>query len=160
MRQKIKIWLLLIASFFCALLLTFLQLPIWSVWVYPQWLGLMVLIWAWIMPQRVNVGVAWFVGVLLDCLYNTPVGTNALALVLATYLLMQARVKMGFGIKVLTVLSLILMWQLIPQFILLLLGKKAAFLPILSRSVIITAIWLVSTLWFNRKQKWYFENSY
>ena len=160
MVQEIKLWLLLIASFFIALLLTFLRLPIWGIWIYPQWLGLMVLVWAWLMPQRVNVGVAWLVGILLDFLYDTPVGTNALALVLATYLLIKVREKIGFGVKFLVVLSLTVGWQLLPQLIQLLLGKPAALWPVLSRSIVSLLVWLIIVLWFNRKQKWYFESSY
>lgn len=160
---EIKSWLLILTSFFVALVLMFLRLPSWSIWICPQWLGIVVLYWAWIMPQRVNVGVAWLVGVLLDFLYHTPVGENALALVLATYLIIKFREKfrlLYFWKKVLVLFSLIAWCQFLPFLMQVYLGEGTDFWPILTQGIVGTFVWLVIAVLFNRRRKLYFESYY
>lgn len=161
--STIKIWLLILASFFVALALTFLRLPGWAEWIYPQWLVVMVLSWVFVMPYRVNVGIAWLVGFLLDILYNTPIGENALALVVAAYVIIMfgEEIKLLiFWKKAAIIFGLIVWCQLLPLLLQAYLGKYFNFWPILSRAIISAAMWLVIVQLFNYKRRSYFESYY
>ena len=160
---KIKAWLLILSSFFVAFMFMFLNLPNWVEWICPQWLVVMVLFWAFTVPYRVNVGVAWVVGFLLDMLYNVPVGENALALVTATYfiILFSKKIKLlSFWKKTAVVFGLFIWCQLLPLLMQAFLGKHFVFWPIFSRAVISTLVWLLVELWFNYKKRLYFESYY
>ena len=80
-------------SFVAGLILMFIQLPPRFEWLQPQWLVLILFCMALTKPLYVNVGIAWFIGIFLDVMYNAPIGENALALVLMTYLLIKFRQK-------------------------------------------------------------------
>lgn len=53
----------------------------------PDWLLLILLYWAMALPNRVNVGVAGFAGLILDLLYGTALGVHSFALAVAVYLM-------------------------------------------------------------------------
>jgi len=78
-------FLLIAFSFIVALLLSILPLPNWLSLVWPQWLVLAVIYWVLALPYRVNLGVAWLLGLLLDGLYGSLLGEHALALTLVAY---------------------------------------------------------------------------
>ena len=158
---ELKIWLTISLSFFVALMLVFLHLPNWAEWVYPQWLVLVVLYWAFIMPQRVNVGIAWLIGFLLDILYNTPVGENASVLVLITYFIIKfgpTSRLLNFWKKAVISFGLIMLCQLLPLLMQVYLGGAFNFWPMLTRAIIGTLIWLLVVVSFNRQRKSYFES--
>ncbi|MEI8054583.1 MAG: rod shape-determining protein MreD [bacterium] len=161
--KEIKIWFLILSSFLVALVLMLVHLPSWSKWIYPEWLIVVVLYWAFAMPYRVNIGTAWLVGFLLDILYNVPVGGNALALVLAVYFIATFSSKINlldFWKKAAVVFGLIVWCQLLPLLLSACLGKHFNFWPILSRSIMSTLVWLVVVLLFNYKRRSYFESYY
>jgi len=156
-------WLLILASFFVVFVLTFLQVPSWCEWVYPQWLVLVVLYWSFVAPQRVNTGVAWLVGVFLDILYNAPIGEYALILVLAVYLLNKFERKinlLSFGKKIVILFGFVVTWQLLPTLIQFFLGKQFYFWSALSQSVIGALVWLTALFLNDSKSRPQFENYY
>ena len=160
---EIKICLLILASFLLALALMLLHLPNWVKWIYPEWLVVMVLYWVFIMPYRVNIGIAWLVGFLLDILYNTPVGENALALVLAAYFIIAFSRKINlldFWKKAAVIFGLVVWCQLLPLLLSACLGKHFNFWPIFSRAIMSALLWLVIVLLFNYKRRSYFESYY
>jgi rod shape-determining protein MreD len=159
-----KDWLRIISSLFLAVVLMFLCVPSGiSEWIYPPWLILVALYWIWFMPQRVSIGIAWLVGVLLDILYNVPVGEYALALVLAAYFIVKFSAKiesLGFWEKNAVVFGLITWCQLLPWLMQVFLGKYFNFWPIFSRAMVGALVWLIIVFWFNRQRKSHFENYY
>jgi len=66
-----------------------MPLPHWlAVW-RPDWLALVLIYWCMAMPDRVGMGMAWMLGLLLDVLTGTILGLHALALVLIAYLVQR-----------------------------------------------------------------------
>lgn len=86
-RQKNIPYGLIFISLFVALLLEVLPMPVWSQWFRPDWVAMVVLYWVLTMPERVNVGVAWIMGLLLDGLNGTLLGEHALALIIIAFLM-------------------------------------------------------------------------
>ncbi|EKE01957.1 MAG: hypothetical protein ACD_21C00015G0004 [uncultured bacterium] len=160
---KTSSWSVIFVSFLVALIFTVLHLPSWIEWVYPEWLVITVLYWAFVMPQRVNVGIAWLVGVFLDMLYNAPIGEHALALVLVIYFVIKFGEKIRllcFWKKAVVVFSLIISCQLLPALMQVYLGGRFCFWSILSRAIASTLIWLIIVLLFDYKRRLYFESYY
>jgi rod shape-determining protein MreD len=160
---QIKNWLLILIGFFTAFVLMFFRLPSWAEWICPQWLVLLLLYFAWAMPYRVNIGVAWIIGILLDLLYNVPVGEHALVLVLATYFVVRFSEKiesLDFWKKFFAIFGLIAGCQLLPGLMQIYLGVHFNFWPILSRSIMSAGVWLIIDLLFSKQRRIYFENYY
>src|SRR4051812_17852214 len=75
----------ILTSFLVAIVLTLLPMPEWTIWMRPAWVLMTLIYWATVMPFRVNVGTAWFIGLCLDVLNGTLLGEHALALTLVVY---------------------------------------------------------------------------
>lgn len=75
----IIIWL----SIFCALILQIMPMPLQLDIFRPNWLLMTAIYWCLALPYRFNVGSAWLCGLLLDVLWGTPLGINAVAFALA-----------------------------------------------------------------------------
>lgn len=76
------IWLSLLG----ALMLTIWPLPDEVAPFRPEWAALALIYWIMAMPHRVNVGIAWFVGLILDVLTGSVLGQHALALAIVAAL--------------------------------------------------------------------------
>lgn len=63
-------------------------MPLADVWLMwrPDWLGLMLIYWCVVAPQRVGVLHGFVLGLLLDLIEGTPLGQNALILSLLAFL--------------------------------------------------------------------------
>ncbi|HVX00087.1 MAG TPA: rod shape-determining protein MreD [Candidatus Babeliaceae bacterium] len=87
---------LIIITFIAALILTLMPMPGWTVWLRPAWVLLIIVYWTMVAPYRVNVGIAWFLGIILDVLNGTLLGEHALALTISTYVVsrMYSRLNM------------------------------------------------------------------
>ena len=77
---------LLIGGFLVALALEVLPLPTWAEPARPAWVISVLLWWCLYAPQRVNVGTAFALGIVLDVLKGTLLGQHALALTLVAAL--------------------------------------------------------------------------
>jgi rod shape-determining protein MreD len=84
-----NLWIAIPISFVIALCLTLLPMPEWTVWLRPAWVMMVLIYWVMMMPQHVNVGTAWTVGIILDVLNGTLLGEHALALVVVTYFVVR-----------------------------------------------------------------------
>ncbi|MDH5228765.1 MAG: rod shape-determining protein MreD [Gammaproteobacteria bacterium] len=69
----------IILTFLFALLLSVIPLPSWLVFVRPEWVPLVLIYWCLALPTRVNVGVGWSVGLVVDVLEGNLLGQHALA---------------------------------------------------------------------------------
>jgi rod shape-determining protein MreD len=108
-------WIILL-SFLVAIILAVLPLPIWARPYRPEWYALVLVYWCIAAPERVGVGVAWVIGILLDALRGTLLGQHALALSLLAYLTLKLRQRIrAFPMwqQALTVLVLLCLEQLL-----------------------------------------------
>jgi rod shape-determining protein MreD len=99
-----------------AFLLTLLPMPGWAVWLKPAWVLMVLIYWTMTNPERVNVGVAWIVGILLDVLQGTLLGEHALALTMVIYLVarMASQLRMYPLVQQgLSIFLLVLVYQFI-----------------------------------------------
>jgi rod shape-determining protein MreD len=62
-------------------------MPHWAIWLCPAWVLMMLAYWTIAVPERVNIGIAWLLGIFLDVLQGTLLGEHALALTLVIYLI-------------------------------------------------------------------------
>ena len=76
-------------TFLVAMALTIVPLPDWARIARPDWVALVLIYWCMALPERVGVGVAWVVGILLDVLTGTLLGEHALALTVVAYLTLK-----------------------------------------------------------------------
>ncbi|MFD1383917.1 rod shape-determining protein MreD [Rhodanobacter aciditrophus] len=75
-----------ILTFIVALMLEGLTFPAEFIWFRPEWALLVVLYWVIALPLRVGVGVAWFLGLLVDLLQGGVMGQHSLTYVLITFM--------------------------------------------------------------------------
>ncbi len=103
-------------SLLVALILTLLPLPPWVAPYRPDWVALVLIYWCLALPERVNVGISWSMGLLLDGLSGTLLGQHALGLSVVAYLTarLHQRIRL-FPIwqQSLTVLLLLVMNQML-----------------------------------------------
>lgn len=78
-RSLLVIW----CSLLCAAFLQVMPVPTFLDAFRPNWVLLVALYWAIAMPYRFNLGSAWLAGIMLDLIWGTMLGINALAFVFA-----------------------------------------------------------------------------
>jgi len=82
-------WSLIGFTLFMAVVLTLLPMPNWAIWARPAWVLLVLIYWSIMAPHRVNIGVAWVMGIILDVLCGTLLGEHAFALVIVTFFVVR-----------------------------------------------------------------------
>jgi rod shape-determining protein MreD len=78
-----------VLTFVAALILAVLPLPDWAQPFRPDWPALAVIYWCLALPERVGVGVAWTVGLLVDVLKGALMGQYALAFAAIAFLTLR-----------------------------------------------------------------------
>jgi len=81
-------WILFI-SLLIAFLLTALPLPHWVDDWRPAWVAMVLIYWCMALPERIGIGIAWCMGLLLDVQQGALLGQNALGLALIAYFVIQ-----------------------------------------------------------------------
>ncbi len=81
-------------TFLVALILSILPGPDWAEPFRPDWVGLVLIYWCMATPQRVGVGAGWTVGLILDVLYGSLLGQQALAMTLLAFLTLKLHLQM------------------------------------------------------------------
>ena len=76
-------------SFIAALLLTTIPLPGWLSDWRPAWVAMMLIYWCLDLPERVGIGIAWVLGLMLDVHTGALLGQNALGLSVIAYLTLR-----------------------------------------------------------------------
>jgi rod shape-determining protein MreD len=74
-------------SIVIALVLQIMPMPAMADLYRPDWVLLVLSYWALALPNRVNIGVAFFTGLILDILLGTSMGVHSFALCLCIYVL-------------------------------------------------------------------------
>jgi len=82
------------ASFIVAFMLTAMPLPEWAVSWRPAWVAMVLMYWCMALPDRVGIGIAWMLGLLLDVQQGTVLGQNALALALLAWITLKSHQRM------------------------------------------------------------------
>ena len=79
----------IVISLVCAFLLTALPLPSWADTWRPAWVLITLIYWCMALPDRVGIGRAWGIGLLLDVQQGGVLGQQALGFALIAYLIIQ-----------------------------------------------------------------------
>ncbi len=69
----------IVLTFVAALMLMLLPLPEWARMLRPEWAPLVLIYWCLALPGRVNVGIGWLLGLVVDVLLGSLLGQHALA---------------------------------------------------------------------------------
>ena len=80
---------ILFISLLIAFLLTALPLPHWANDWRPAWVAMVLIYWCMALPERIGIGIAWCLGLLLDVQQGALLGQNALGLALIAYFVIQ-----------------------------------------------------------------------
>ncbi len=85
----------IVFTFFVAILLMIMPLPEWAQPLRPHWAAMVLVYWCLALPSRISILHAWVYGLLLDVLYGTLLGEQALALSLIAYiaLMLHRRIR-------------------------------------------------------------------
>lgn len=144
MSTSVRGWLLIWSTLLLALCLQVMPLADrWLMW-RPDWLGLMLVYWCVVTPQRVGVFHGFALGILLDLIEGSPLGQNALMLSLLAFLcaLVYQRLR-AYSLVQQAVLILVLLGivQLLEQWLMTLFGPFAIHLAFLLPSLIGAVLW-------------------
>jgi rod shape-determining protein MreD len=85
----VKAIFVIFLSFVLAIIFQTIPLPRWVDSFRPEWVILVLVYWSLTMPQRVSVGIAFFVGLFMDLLTGTLLGEHAVIFVLITYFVVK-----------------------------------------------------------------------
>ena len=106
----------IVASFFIALILTILPLPTWAQAFRPEWITLVLIYWCMALPTRVNIGWGWIAGLMLDVTLGNLLGLHALTMSLVAFLTIKLYQRIRVyppGQQALAILVLVAMSQLL-----------------------------------------------
>lgn len=127
--------LMLYVSLVIAILLAIMPLPQWCEPFRPDWVLMILIYWAMTVPDRVNVGTAWLVGIIVDLTLGSTLGGHALALSIAIYLVaLHFRKLRSFSLLQQTIL--------------------VALLGLLTRLLVFWVAYLVESAHFNVQLLW------
>jgi len=86
--RKTGLYIILI-TFLISLLVTLMPLPDWARPFRPQWYTLVLIYWAMAHPERIGVGAAWMLGLVVDVMTESLPGQHALTLSLVAYIVVK-----------------------------------------------------------------------
>jgi len=82
-------------SFLTGIILSIMPLPDFMHWFRPQWLCLILLFWLIYFPENCGIGIAWLLGLLMDCVTGVPLGQHALIYAFLAYLVLKFHVSIS-----------------------------------------------------------------
>lgn len=136
--------LIIAATFLVAYILTSLPGPQWAEQFRPDWVGLVLIYWCMATPQYVGVTSGWFAGLLLDVLYGSLLGQQALAKALVAFVAGKLHLRVRVFPRwqqAAFVLLLLLLNQLLVLWIKGITGESPARLTYWTSSVVAMVIW-------------------
>ncbi len=77
------------ATFLAAILLGIMPTPGAAAFMRPDWVAIVLVYWCIAIPERIGIGIAWLIGLLLDGLYGSLLGEQALAKAVLAYLALR-----------------------------------------------------------------------
>jgi rod shape-determining protein MreD len=81
---------IIVLSFIAAFMLTAMPLPDWAISWRPAWVAMVLIYWCMALPDRVGIGTAWMLGLLLDVQQGTVLGQNALGFALIAWITLKS----------------------------------------------------------------------
>jgi rod shape-determining protein MreD len=98
-------------------MLTAVPLPDWLLEWRPAWVAMVLVYWCMALPERVGIGSAWLLGLLVDALTGSLLGQHALGFIMVAYIVVKIHqrirvfpaVQVAFVVGLLVVLHLLLM---------------------------------------------------
>lgn len=131
---------------FLSLVVAFLlnMLP-WGTWIgVPDFVALVLVFWSIHQPRRVGIGVAFFMGILMDVHDATLLGENALSYTLLSYfaIMIHRRVLwFPIGIQALHVLPLLLLMQIVQLIVRWIVSQQLPGWFYFTESIVATLLW-------------------
>ena len=105
----------ILVSFLVAMILTSLPLPEGAIIYRPDWMALALIYWCMALPERIGIFTGWLLGLVLDVMYGSLLGQNAMALSIIAYLvnILHLRVRMFplWQQSVMVLLLIFCIWQ-------------------------------------------------
>jgi rod shape-determining protein MreD len=86
--------LIILSTFVVALVLSILPWPVWTEQFRPDWVALVLIYWCMALPGRIGVGSGFLAGLVLDVLYGSMLGENALAKSLIAFLTVRFHLQL------------------------------------------------------------------
>ena len=136
--------LIIAASFLVALVLSILPWPVWTEQFRPDWVALVLIYWCIALPTRVGVGTGWSVGLMLDVLYGSMLGENALAKSLIAFLAVRFHLQLRMFPRwqqAVVVLLLVIVNNLLVLWIKHLAGQAPSTWSYLTPSIVSMLLW-------------------
>lgn len=136
--------LIIYFSFLIALMLSVMPLPDNLQWWRPEWVVLILLYWIVAFPDRIGIGTAWVLGILLDVLEGNLLGLNAFSLTIVAYitLLSYQRIRMfSWAQQALTIFFLVALNQFIAHWIKGVLGVSVQTMMFLVPAFVSALLW-------------------
>ncbi len=85
--------LIVASTFVMAILLSIMPVPGWAEALRPDWVALVLIYWCLALPEYVGIGTGWTVGLILDVLYGSLLGEQALAKTLVAFLALKMHLQ-------------------------------------------------------------------
>ena len=134
---------------FSLLVAFLLNLLPWGQWVgVPDFVALILVFWSIHQPRKVGIGIAFFMGLLMDVHDAALLGENALSYTLLSYfaIMIHRRVLwFPMSVQALHVFVLLLLAQLVSLIVRLIVGGKFPGLLIFAESLLAAVLWPVVT---------------
>lgn len=112
---------LIIISFIIMIIINALPLPFKYFYWLPEWLLLINFFWLINKPDKVGIFITFIVGIIIDFIYNIPLGTNSFSLCIDSFLITIYQKKisnfLSVGLQSLLILFLILFNKIITAII-------------------------------------------
>ncbi len=147
---------LIVASFMAALGLTIMPLPDALIWLRPYWVALMLIYWCIEAPEKVDIGMAFVLGLVVDLLTGALLGQHALGLVVIAYIVSRFRLRIRFfplWQQALGVLAILLNDRLIAIWIQALTGHARPDWQVALAPLVAMAIWPFLFVLMDRAQQ-------
>ncbi|MDH5447256.1 MAG: rod shape-determining protein MreD [Gammaproteobacteria bacterium] len=131
-------------TFFIAMILMLIPLPEWARVYQPQWITMVLIYWCLALPERVGVGTAWLVGVMIDVLTGTLLGQHALGLAIIAFLTLKMYQRLRvfpMWQQALSVMVLVAMQQMVSLWVLGIIGTPPDSLTYWISSITSLLIW-------------------
>lgn len=126
------------------LMLAILPLPDWAEAFRPEWVLLILVYWCMALPNRVGVGVAWTMGLLVDVAQGSLLGQHALGYAVIAFLIIEAHQRVRvFPVwqQALVLLTLLLLHQFLMTWIDGMTGHAPQTLEIFAPALVGTLLW-------------------
>lgn len=133
-----------VLTFFLALALSVYPLPLWARWLRPDWAVLVICFWVLFLPNRVGVGWAWLLGLMMDVLHGSYPGQHAFALAVVAYFIHVSHQRMrmfGYRKQAVFVFSMVVVHILLVQWLQNLLGVADISLLLLMQALMSALLW-------------------